>query len=203
MRECAARSAAPYRIPAIFTDPQSPAQSQSAPSSSPLGIVAASWGLFGACGLLVYAIVRLGAVSVDAIQMGLTPLHWVVMLANIVFMAYCEGYRGFQCGYSPRLAARARYLLVQPTITNTVLAPIFCMGFYQAPRRRIVLSFVLLMMIVGFIVLFQYIPQPWRGIFDAGVVVGLSWGLVSISWYSYQAFATTHYAVDPEVHPAA
>ena len=203
MRECAARNPAPNRLRTILTDQQSPAQSQTAPSITALGLLAASWGLLGACGVLLYAIVRLGSVSIEALQMDLTPIHWAVMLVNIVFMAYSEGYRGFQCGYAPRLAARARYLLRHSSYLDAVLAPLFCMGFYQAPRRRIIFSFALLLMIIGFIVFFRYIPQPWRGILDAGVVVGLGWGLATILVSAYQAFAATSYPVDPEVRRAA
>ncbi|EPJ47413.1 MAG: hypothetical protein OFPII_13000 [Osedax symbiont Rs1] len=31
--------------------------------------------------------------------------------------------------------------------------------------------------------------MPWRGILDVGVVVGLSWGLLSVTFYSIKAFA--------------
>ena len=36
--------------------------------------------------------------------------------------------------------------------------------------------------IVGLIVLIRKLDQPWRGIVDAGVVVGLGWGLVATLW---------------------
>jgi hypothetical protein len=35
--------------------------------------------------------------------------------------------------------------------------------------------------IVGLVLLVGMLPQPWRGIVDAGVVVGLGWGIVALA----------------------
>ena len=41
-------------------------------------------------------------------------------------------------------------------------------------------SWSMVLGIVTLVVLVRRLPQPWRGIIDGGVVVGLSWGIVAI-----------------------
>ena len=105
--------------------------------------------------------------------------HYLVLVSWAVFMAYSEGYRGFQRGYSPRVAARAVYLRRRSTLSRLLLAPLFCMGFFHAPRKRRITVIVLLILIASIVVFFQFIPQPWRGILDFGVIIGLSWGIIA------------------------
>lgn len=143
------------------------------------GILAASWALAGFLLLLSKAIVALSLVTWQALSYPLSPLHWLALLANVVFMAWSEGYKGFQQGFSPRFARRAKFLMHSGNIVERLLAPLYCMHFFNAPRRRMVVSYALLLMILAFIFMFSLIPQPWRGILDAGVVVGLVWGLLS------------------------
>ncbi|MCP4433050.1 MAG: hypothetical protein GY806_18915, partial [Gammaproteobacteria bacterium] len=53
--------------------------------------------------------------------------------------------------------------------------------------------------IVVLILIFNQISQPWRGILDAGVVVGLSWGVISIVVYYFQAMAGGEFEFSAEV----
>jgi hypothetical protein len=64
-----------------------------------------------------------------------------------------------------------------------LLAPLFCMGYIYATRRRQIVSFALTTMIICFVLIARSMPQPWRGILDAGVVVGLSLGVLSIGYF--------------------
>jgi hypothetical protein len=114
-------------------------------------------------------------------------------------MAYAEGYRGFQKAFSPRVAARALYLKKNPCLLHVLLAPFFCMGFFHASRRRKITSFSVTSGIIVLILLVRLLPQPWRGIIDAGVVVGLAWGLISLIIFSYQAFTQKEFKYSPEV----
>lgn len=177
---------------------QAPA-STSASSPTLIGGVACLWGLTGFLLLILVAVIKLALISQDAFKQGLNSLQWLVLIANCLFMAYSEGYKGFQKSYSPRLAARARYLLGNANVIQTLLAPLFCMGFFNAPRRRIITSVLLTIMIVVFVLSFRLLPQPWRGILDAGVVIGLGWGLIATIICVVQAFTDKHYAVDAEV----
>ena len=49
------------------------------------------------------------------------------------------------------------------------------------------------------IIVVRQLPQPWRGIVDLGVVIGLAWGLVSFLYMSALALAQGRYPVSPEV----
>ena len=60
-------------------------------------------------------------------------------------------------------------------------------------------SVVLLVMIVVFIIIAHQLPQPWRGILDLGVVVGLSWGLVTILVFSWLALTRDEFPYSPEL----
>lgn len=140
------------------------------------------WAIGGFSALLLWAIWRLSGFAVTGLAGGLEWPHWLLLLANAGFMAYSEGYRGFQLSYSPRLAARVVRLREAGTVLDCVLAPLHAMGFYDAPRRRLVVTYLATAGIVALILMFQQLSQPWRGILDAGVVVGLSWGLIA-TWF--------------------
>ena len=61
-----------------------------------------------------------------------------------------------------------------------LLAPAYCMAFFHATKRRLVVAWIVTAGVVVLIVLVGLTPQPWRGIIDAGVIVGLGYGVVSI-----------------------
>lgn len=164
-----------------------------------IGKLAAYWGITGFFLLLGFAVYRLTPVALQALNSELNWLHWLVFIANLLFMAYFEGYRGFQQAYSPRLAARARYLSQHSTPLRILLAPLFCMGYFDAPKRRLIATWILTAMIITLIILFRQLPQPWRGIMDAGVVVGLSWGIVVTLLFCQQALHNDYFPHSPEV----
>ena len=149
--------------------------------------------------LLCSAIYRLAPYAIDLFSYELLWQHWAALIVNLLFMAYAEGYRGFQERFSPRVAARARYLKNHPRFIHALLAPFFCMAFFHAPRRRKITSIVLTVGIICLVILVRMLPQPWRGIVDIGVVVGLLWGLISLLAYSFQAFTHESFAYSPEV----
>lgn len=161
--------------------------------------LAAAWGIAGVAGILVFAIVRLSPYVLDAVAGGLTPLQWLLLAASVGFMAWSEGYRGFQCRFSPRVAARALYLLLHPGPVRAVLAPVFCIGYFHARRRGLIAVWTGTGAIVVAVLLVQLCPQPWRGILDAGVVVGLGWGLVSFLHMVRLTLAEGRYQHSPEM----
>lgn len=140
----------------------------------------AIWGIAGVAAVLVYAAVSLGAHTADAVNAGLSLPEWLLLVANCVFMAWAEGYRGFQLRFSPRVAARALHVYEQPTLLRLLFAPLFCTGYFGATARLKRTIWIGTVLIVLAVLLFNRVPQPWRGILDAGVVVGLSWGTVSL-----------------------
>jgi hypothetical protein len=164
-----------------------------------IGALGALWGLAGVIALLVSACVRLWPKAVDAFSLPFFWYHWMSLVVIVLGMAYAEGYKGFQKAFSPRTAARARYLRQNPRIGPVILAPLFCMGYFHATKRRKITSISLTLGIIVLIVLVSFVRQPWRGIIDAGVVVGLAWGIVSLLIFSVQALGPGDYQYSPEV----
>lgn len=163
------------------------------------GLFGAIWGIAGVILLLGYAIVRLTPIVIEALGYELNWYHWGVLVINLLVVAYAEGYRGFQQGFSPRVAARAKYLSQHPNLWHSFLAPFYCLGYFQTTPRRQRATWLLTAGIILLILLVHRLAQPWRGIIDAGVVVGLAWGLVSLLIYSGQAFWVETFAHSPEV----
>ena len=164
-----------------------------------LGSVGAVWGVAGVVLLLGSAVYRMTPRALAAFTVPFGPLHWLALTACILFMSYAEGVRGFQQRFSPRVAARARYLREHPEALHVVFAPIFCMGFIHATRRRKFVSLALTAGIILLVLAVHRIPQPWRGIIDAGVVAGLAWGLVSLIWYAVAALTRPDFPYSPEI----
>ncbi len=75
------------------------------------------------------------------------------------------------------------------------------MGLVHATRRRLVVSWTIVVGIVGIVIVVRMLEQPWRGIVDAGVVVGLAWGVLSIVYYTARAFAGRTMPVAPDLPP--
>ncbi len=164
-----------------------------------IGLAGAVWGLAGVLALLLSATLRLSPKAMEALSRSLSWYQWLALLVIVLFMAYAEGYKGFQQAFSPRTAARARYLRDHPRTLHVILAPFFCMGYFHATRRRRTTSIALTIGIIVLIVLVSFVSQPWRGIIDAGVVVGLVWGMVSLLAYGIKALGQRSFSVSPEV----
>ncbi len=163
------------------------------------GTFGALWGLLGVLLLLGGAVYRLAPLAVDAFTHEFAWYHWSGLLLFVLFMAYAEGYVGFQQRFSPRVAARTRYLKEHPQTISLILAPFFCMGYFHATKRRQITSLSLTFGIIILIILVRFLPQPWRGIVDAGVVVGLVWGVLSLIIFSVLAFRGGPFPYSPEV----
>jgi hypothetical protein len=162
------------------------------------GVLAATWGVAGVVAVLVYAIWRLsGHVLVAAGMAG--PLEWLGLLGNAVFMTWAEGIRGFQQRFAPRVAARALLLARRPEWLAGVLAPWFCAGFFRATAPVLRITWIGAALIVLAVFAVQSVPQPWRGILDAGVVSGLAWGSASHLWFGFRALRTGQFPASPDL----
>jgi hypothetical protein len=125
--------------------------------------------------------------------------HWLAFVLIALLLAYAKGYRALQRSFSPRIAARARYLRVHPNALRVFFAPLFCMGFFDAPKKRQVMTISVTVGIVMLIIFVRFIHQPWRGIIDGGVIIGLVWGLLSLCFFSFQALLSERFDYPPEV----
>lgn len=171
-----------------------PSYSNLSPSSSTRptlswgGLAIATWGVVGILLLLGQALWRLTPLAIEPVARGMmSPLHWSLYLSWAALNAYMEGYRGFQLSFSPMVAERAISLGQRPTPLFAILAPFYCMALFAAPRRRMLVSWFIIFAVLGLILLIRQLSQPWRGIVDVGVVVGLTWGALSILYCYIQA----------------
>ncbi|MEE4184852.1 MAG: hypothetical protein V2J12_03680 [Gammaproteobacteria bacterium] len=167
------------------------------------GTLAAAWGAIGFVWILLDAVFRLAALAAPPLLAGLSTGQGVGLVSFVVFMAYVEGYRGFQRSFAPRAAARARFLYDQPGWLTGLLAPLFCMGFFRATRRTLLIAWVGTALIVLLVFALRAVAQPYRAIVDAGVVVGLTWGAVSFTVCVAREFLRPGTGVLPEVPPVS
>ena len=157
---------------------------------SPLvSLMILGWGVGGVLGLLTNAVLRLWPLAIEPVQSGsMTPLLWVVAIAWILFMGYTEGYRGFHRAFAPRVIVRARWLSENPRGYLVVLAPIFCMGLIHATKVRKIVSWSILIGVICLVMVVRGLEQPWRGIVDSGVVIGLGIGTLSVVLHLVRSF---------------
>jgi hypothetical protein len=163
------------------------------------GRVGAAWGIAGVVVLLSSAVGRLAAFAIAAVRSGLTPSEWAAFWASVAFFAYTNGYRVFQRQWSPRIVARAQALHDDPTPLRVALAPLFCMSYFDATRKRMGIAWGVTFGVVILVVLVRQLAQPWRGIIDAGVVVGLAWAVVAIVWFAVRALRGHAPPASPEL----
>jgi hypothetical protein len=159
------------------------------------------WGIAGVLLLLGDAVYRLLPVALELGEHVLSAAQVAILVGWIATAAFAEGYRGFQKQFSPRVVARAVHLGAHPRPLHVVLAPLYCMGLLHATRRRLVTSWTLTLAIVALVLFVRQLPQPWRGIVDAGVVVGLTWGACAIIVYTLRALRGHVMPVPPDVPP--
>lgn len=167
----------------------------------PFGLLGAVWGLAGVTLLLGGAVYRMTPWALQTFSYTLTLLQWALLVGFTLFMLIGEGYRGFQKNFSPRVAARARHLAGHPTPARVLLAPLFLMGFFGATRRRKITTWSLTTGIVLLVLGVRHLEQPWRGIIDLGVVLGLVWGLVALVGFTYQAFSRREFSFPADLEP--
>lgn len=151
------------------------------PPKAPRELAIACWSMVGVAALLIQALWKLTPRALEPIlDHSLTPPQVFAYAAWVTFNAYAEGYRGFHKAWSPRVVARTWHVARQPRLLHVLFAPLFAMSLIHATRRRLLISWVLLASIAAVVVMMRYVPQPYRGIVDGGVVVGLGIGLSSL-----------------------
>lgn len=160
------------------------------PPLSPRQVLIASFGVIGVLGLLGQACYRLGTRAFEAVSSELTHSQLAILVVWSAFNLYAEGYRAFQKRFSPRVVVRAFHLARNPKPVHVVLAPFYCMALLHAAKRERIVAWSTVVMILGFILLLRHVPQPWRGIVDAGVVVALVWGAGAIVALHLRALLT-------------
>ena len=194
-------------LPADPTDPVDRAYARSPTEATGRTVLPPSWrqalvlwGVLGVSALVLKALVRLTPVALEPVLDGsLTGAQASLYGAWVVINGYAEGYRGFHLRFSPRVIARAFFVARHGRPIDMLFAPIFCMGLYRANRRVLVSAWCLLVLITLLVLFVRELAQPWRGIIDGGVVVGLGWGLASLALLLGRAFRRQTSLADPQV----
>jgi uncharacterized membrane protein YjdF len=126
------------------------------------------------------AIFRLFPHVKEGFSYSLSNFQWIVLILYLMIMIVGKGYFALHRSFVPRVISRAELLTKKANLLDRLLAPLFCMGFIKAPLKRMIISYTMLFFIILFIISASRIAQPWRGIIDLGVIVGLSLGIVSL-----------------------
>ncbi len=166
------------------------------------GRVAAVWGIAGLSLLLVEALTRLIPRAWTLVGQELTLLEAISLAGILIFFAAIEGYGGFQRSFAPRAAMRAGLLAEEGARQGPLrllLAPLFCMALIGAKQRRLIVNWCLFVGIIGMIAIVMQLPEPWRAMVDAGVVVGLTWGLVATVVFGVRVMLGHQFTVDLEL----
>eukprot|EP00578_Thalassiosira_sp_NH16_P025143 CAMPEP_0181088044 /NCGR_PEP_ID=MMETSP1071-20121207/6582_1 /TAXON_ID=35127 /ORGANISM="Thalassiosira sp., Strain NH16" /LENGTH=274 /DNA_ID=CAMNT_0023169945 /DNA_START=40 /DNA_END=864 /DNA_ORIENTATION=- len=149
-------------------------------------VLASLWGSCGMVYILVKAIKRVLPIALEPFTKaeGVVPLTQFQLAAYILtclWFAYVEGYKGFQLKFSPLVVSRSFTLDPSSSpIHHLIFAPFYSMALFHATKKRMIVSWSVSIGVAAVVAAVKRLPYPWRNIVDAGVVVGLTWGTVSI-----------------------
>lgn len=146
------------------------------------------WGVGGVLMLLGMAVIKLTPPSLEAFNFTLSWYHWLVLVLNTAIVLYFKGYRALHLALAPRIAARAVHLSQNPSLKRVLLAPFFCMGYFDIIKRKKIATYAMTVGMVALIMLVRTFPQPMRGVVDLAVTGGLAMGFLSLVLRTAQAF---------------
>lgn len=143
------------------------------------------WALLGVMTSLSSAIYRLSPWVIDAFtNHRLTGAQLAFVVGWTTFMCWTEGYKGFQLGFSPRVAARALAMGSERRPLYVALAPLVAMGLLNSTLKQKLRTGGVICAVIVVVAFVRRLEQPWRGLVDVGVVAGLAWGLVTlVMWF--------------------
>jgi hypothetical protein len=148
------------------------------------------------CILQVILILWMSVVRLVPLVAGLTRpenmgamsnLNWFLTIVWCLVMGYCEGYRGFYCKFSPVAVDRAFSLDTTGRFYNIhiiLLGGPYAMGLFMADKKRLITSWLLFIFIFWMIAMVKKLSFPYREMVDAGVLVGITLGMLSLVWHS-------------------
>lgn len=168
---------------------------QSAAATQDRSWAVAGFGLGTVALTLIEAIYRLGARAMLTLREELTVTQWATLVVSVLALAYGEGYRALHRRFVPHVIERASELAVSgPSYLNTghamhtlhawrtwLLSPLYVLCLVQAQPAALRRAWLSVTLIAGAVMVVRQLPEPYRGIIDAGVAVALSIGLASLS----------------------
>jgi hypothetical protein len=113
---------------------------------------------------------------------------------SCLFFAYVEGYKGFHLKFSPLVVKRSFTLVIGTPQGNNplnyILAPLYSMGLFAATRKRLITSWSVTLGVAAIVAAVKRLPLVSRCIIDAGVIVGLTVGSLSIMYHYGKSILT-------------
>ena len=139
-------------------------------------------------GLAVVAItlgeasLRLGARAMITLHSGLTLQEYALFFLSVAAFGYGEGYRALHGRFVPHVMERAIELAGSEMrgFRGFSMAPLYVLCLVHAERRELLKAWISVASIVCAVVIVKALPEPYRGIIDAGVALALGIGLGSL-----------------------
>jgi hypothetical protein len=147
-------------------------------------IIIGTWCTLQVVGILSMSIIRIVPIVAQLFrdQNEMNALAWSATFIWCCLMAYYEGYKGFYLKFCPVVVERS-FTLEDPVLSpSVILGGPYAMGLFKADKHRLITSWTLLFMIFWMIKLVKLLPYPYRAMVDAGVLVGISCGILSLVW---------------------
>lgn len=150
----------------------------------------ALWAV-GAVGLsLLEGALRLSVRAALGLRSGLSLEQLLTLGVTLGCFCYFEGYCALQTRFVPAVVARAFAAPPGPiTWPRALLAPLFAVSLFGAPRRERLRAWAGVLAIALAIAVVRSLPDPWRAIVDASVAAALWLGLVALLWQLKAALA--------------
>jgi hypothetical protein len=144
-----------------------------------------TFGLVVVAMTLAEASVRLGVravLTVHAVGKGLHSAQYLLLALSVLAFGYGEGYRALHRRFVPHVIDRATTLARthQRRLRDWLAAPLYMLCLVQAEPRVLRRGWLSVFSIVCAVVAVRELPEPYRGIIDAGVAVALGIGLFSL-----------------------
>lgn len=157
------------------------------------------WGVLQVVSIVGNAIRRVLPIAMQPFEEdNLKPFEWALYVTWSFYMIYMEGYKAFQCKFSPLVAKRAFKLVDRASPLNVIFAGPYSMGMMDSTKKRKYISWGVTAGVFGLVKVVKMLPYPYRSIVDAGVVAGLSYGTVSILYFAGKALLGFPIEIDPD-----
>jgi hypothetical protein len=143
---------------------------------------AGAWALVAIGVTFVEAIYRLASRALLTLERGLSTAETCALVVSVALFAYGEGYRALHRRFIPQLIVRASRLHPPDSgcLRVWLLGPLIVLSLIQAERSVQLRAWASIGLIVLAVLIVRALPEPWRGIVDAGVAVALAIGLGSL-----------------------
>jgi hypothetical protein len=174
----------------VITKPAAAPSSSQSLTFSTSRVLLASWSFMQVLLILGNALRRLIPIVAEldprtSVAKGLIPLtreQWGMLVVWVLYMMYAEGYKGFYQKLSPLIVKRALLLNDHASVVNVLFGGLFASGMIHANQKRLIVSWGVSLGVLLLVVGVKRLPYPFRGIVDAGVVAGLTFGALSTAW---------------------